>query len=238
MAGFLQGLFVYLCGVIFLTGITIAEKDMARRRWAVVLVIYVVSPWAAMYANGVHESAATKHADIVRAAGETINNAAMDQYCQHRNRIIHRKAGGEPVASLLVSDGEFSVSAFFDQMKSDPALCSRTGVRFLEDKSSNGKIHLYSICSRANFTVIPAAQARYELVFTPQMPATLAPWQGPNRPYDNTISASRVQIIDRFTSAVLAEDTSYQLRANSFTGNACPSQQALVNQLVLDVFAP
>lgn len=234
MDGMAQGLVtivgLYLLGLVFL--VTVIAKGKAGRVWGLVLGVYFFGPWAYGYAYYLYSSVAQERAEKAKERGNAVNSAAMDKFCQNPMRNIHRKADSEPVASLLVSTGEFSVPSFFDRMASDRSLCTRTGIRFLEQKADGiEKITVYSICNRANYVEVSAAQARYELVFKPRSKPVPAPWQG----MGSMMSSSRVQIVDRFTGDVLAEDTFYDI-SNSGAGNACPRNSELVNALVLDVF--
>lgn len=242
---------LYLFGlVVFPFVIGCSKEKKAKRFWSWLLAVYVVGPATYIFAEiKSKEMRNARIADEVKA-GQQKNLEAFGNYCKERKRIVHSKGPQEGGVSLLVRiekdftgvRWQFNAYPLFEYFGKHPNVCGQTGVKVLEglydgaySKERNGyekEVRRYAMCTNERWAVIPEVQSRFELVLGQTGSKDSVPWGGAGSRW---MSKSSVQIVDRLTGKILAEDTMYFLRYDTGEGG-CPEGISQLSDLLAEVF--
>jgi len=252
----LAGLIIY--GALYLIGLVVfpfvigfSKDKSAKRLWSWIFAIYAIGPITYIIVGmKLSEMRNARILEEVRV-GEQKNREAFADYCKGRKQIVYSKAslqdGG---ASLLVRmekgftgvNWKFNAYPIFEYLAKNPDLCARAGIKTLEgfydgaySKEKNGyekEVRRYVMCSNEKWAVVPEALSRFELVLGQTGRKDSVPWGGEAGRW---MSTSSVQIVDRLTGKVMAEDTMYFLRYDSGEGG-CPEGMSQLSGLLTAVF--
>jgi hypothetical protein len=254
LADFLIFCVLYLFGfVIFLLVACISKSGFLRGLFAV----YVIGPIVWITIGGALNDIRNKRFEEERRARGQRNIEVFSEYCKGRKQVIHGKAFSENGVSLVVRiekgftgyTVDFTVNQLFYYLGKRPELCARTGVKVLEGvfdrysvekKRREKEVVRYSLCTSEKMTVVPEVQSKYELVLGQTGSKKTIYW-GAGSPYPNgksigQMSNSSIQIVDRSTGEVLAEDAMYFLRDEGTGVGGCPEGMDQLSDLLVKVF--
>jgi hypothetical protein len=235
---FLTGV-LYLVGLIaILVGIGRSREPTKRRVRSWLFAAYIIAPIAYFYAevkiNAMHSARIKTEMEV----GQQKNREAFGVYCKDRKRVVYHKVKEKNGASLAVridknlTGGDVNWNAYriFEFIHREQGRCFETGVKFMEGIFYNGEIRRYSMCTRDKWEVVSKEHSRYELVL-----GQTGSKERLHGPAGGQMSKSSVQIIERSTGTVLAEDTMYFLQFDTGEGG-CPSGLEQLSDLIVEVF--
>lgn len=251
----LGGLILY--GALYLLGLVafpfvigFSKEKAAKKFWSWSFAVYVIGPVAYIFVDVKINSMRNARIKEEVKVGEQRNLEAFGNYCKGRTRIVHSRAPQQDGVSLSVRieknftgvQWEFNAYPLFEYLGNKRDLCARTGVTVLEgvydgaySKERNGyekEVRRYAMCTKDKWTVTPEIQSRYELVLGRTGHKDPVPWGGEGGRW---MSNSSIQIVDRLTGNVLAEDTMYFLRYDTGKGG-CPAGMEQLSDLLAEVF--
>jgi hypothetical protein len=251
----LGGLILY--GALYLLGLLVfpfligfSKKKAAKKFWSWSFAVYVIGPVAYIFAEVKLNSMRNARITEELRVGEQRNLEAFGKYCTGRTPIVHSRAPQQDGVSLAVRieknftgvQWKFNAYPLFEYLGNKRDLCSRTGVTVLEgvydgaySKEKNGyekEVRRYAVCTKDKWAVIPEIQSRYELVLGRTGRKDPVPWGGEGGRW---MSNSSIQIVDRVTGNILAEDTMYFLRYDTGEGG-CPAGLEQLSNLLVEVF--
>lgn len=239
---------LYLLGfVVFPLVIGFSKEDEAKRFWSWVYAVHSIGPIICIFAILVlGEMRKTRRMEQEKAGAQK-NLEAFGNYCRGRKPIVHSKSYEEDGVSLLVrTEKDFksiNTDLLFEYFGKNPDLCARSGVKtlenihniaYLKDKIGyEAEVRRYAMCTNERRTVVPEVQSRFELVLGQTVSKDPVPRAGAGHWW--WMSRSSVQIIDRLTGKILAEDTMYFLEHETGVGG-CPEGLSQLSNLVAEVF--
>jgi hypothetical protein len=251
----LGGLIVY--GALYLLGLIVfpfvigfSKEKGSKRFWAWVFAVYIIGPVTYIFVEVKSNSMRNERIMEETKVGEQRNLEAFGNYCKGRQRIVHSRAPQADGASLVIRiekgftgvAWQFNAFPLFEYLGRKRDTCARTGVNVLEgvydgaySKEKNGyenEIRRYALCTDEKWAVVPDVQSRFELVLGKTGSKDSVPWGGEGGRW---MSNSSVQIVDRLTGNILAEDTIYFLRYDTGEGG-CPSGMDQLSSLLAEVF--
>lgn len=252
--GLIRFVALYLLGLVALLTVLFLAKDKAAKRiTALLFSVYVIGPAAFIFiAVKVKEERNERQLEELRSMERREKERSLGAfagYCQGRKRALHGKAFQEGGVSLVVRierdftgrAGKYSADSLSGYLHYRPDLCKRTGVKFIEgiyeggyslrngyERDAQG-VHRFSVCEDAHWIASTFVQAKYELVLgrsgnKVEVPGTSS-W----------MSSSSVEIAERSSGRLLAEDTMYFLD-NETGESGCPSGMEQLSELLVDVF--
>lgn len=250
--GGLGGVFLYLVGLLVFPFYLTASKGgkvSSLRCW--LYFIYFVAPFAFFF---VFVELDSRRKERTLAETEALKRMAFskfEEYCKGRERVIHARAPHGSGASISVriekgfpGDGvHFNAQPIFEYLGARGNLCVAAGVAVLEGlydgdysqktRRYDKEVRRYAVCSTGDWRVIPEAQSRYELVLgrTSRVDHYLL-----KNDSSYSMSRSSVQIVDRGTGKVLAEDMMYFFGSRSMRVGSCPEGMEQLSSLMADVF--
>jgi hypothetical protein len=251
----IQGLLLTLLvwyGVAIALGFGVArvKAGMMKSLAALGLFTYVLAPPVAfVVSEKVKRESNEKNEQRFQEALKD-DALALADYCKARVQRVNKVVsdGTDDVVAIRIDKGftgpppHFGGWSVAEALRKDPLSCTRLRVKFIEEAfppdsiASGGQpseYRRYSICEKSGFQAIASVGARYELV----LGAT-----SERKPYPNTklsdtwMSFSSVQIVDRKSGTVLAEDALYFDRYEPSGVASCPSGLPVIKELLEKVF--
>lgn len=244
----LEYLIFYFIGLIaFMLFLLLFNNGESKRIWRKVFAVFVIAPISLFLFSGVQQSRNTEKFLKKWEAEKQSDLDAFGKYCKGRVRTIHVRNpqdGGVSVFVRLTKDFPGTVNDYrlFLYLGKKRELCARTGVKTLEGLSDGAysrekqgyekEVRRYAMCTGEKWKIVPEVTSRYELVLGQKTQEVTSPW---GVQHGSWMSSSSIQLIDRSTGIVLAEDVMYFHRYE--TGEAgCPEGTEQLANLLLEVF--
>ncbi|GLR12086.1 hypothetical protein GCM10007907_08760 [Chitinimonas prasina] len=180
-------------------------------------------------------------------AGKQKNLEAFGRYCKGGKQVIYDRVPAKEELSIFVriekkfmgDEIEWGAHSYDEYFNAMSDLCKKTGIVYMEgmyssyNKAKKGfdiEFRRHPICARAGeeWVVGSEIQSRYELVLGQTGRKDPAPWRG-------SLASSSIQIMDRQTGRVLAEDDMYFLSGHP-SGADCPWGGGQLSELLVKVF--